>query len=183
MTIKYFVYTSLFITGTLFFGCAEHPYKTELDDINDLELVLDSAKTIFNSIDLENVVVTKAKIEDDRNLLINYVNDNPDSMSTQIGTLIDDLRIALKNLKKMESNQGQLKKQISYSTQQLFNLRNDLKNNVLKAEDAGKYVRDEKKAITSLKKAVDQMKHYSHLGVLKYENNKELIDSLKQLAR
>ena len=169
--------------GMMIISCSDHPYQSELDEIEDLELILDSARNSYSSIDLEEIVIVKSNIEADRNSLINYVNDNADSASTQIGTLIDDLRIALKYLKKLEGNRSQIEEQILYSTDQLSNLEHDLKNNVLRANDVDSYMKDERVAIKSLKKAIDEVKHYSSLGVLKYERNKTMIDSLKQLAR
>lgn len=166
----------------LFMGCSEHPFNSELEEIQELQLTLDSARNVFNSIRLEDVVITKSNIEADRNELIRYINNNPDSLTTQIGTLIDVLRTSLKKLNKIETNQANIKNELGISTIQIKSLRNDLKHNVLKTSDAEKYMNEERLAITSLKKSVDQMKHNSYIGVLKYEQNKILIDSLKQLA-
>lgn len=160
-------------------SCTEHPYSSEIKQVAALQSQLDSLNDVFRTLDLEDAVLKGIQIKEDAEELKMYIRNYPEAMTTEIGTLIDDLKAAGKTYGTIEKGHSQLREDLFTSKKQLKNLKADLQKNILVREKVQDYMISEKKSMKVLVKNVGQMKLNSNIGVVKYDNQLELINDIK----
>lgn len=160
-------------------SCSEHPFKKELAEIERLQVQTDSIDAVFKTLDVEDATLKGVQIKEDLEALIMYVRNYPEAMTTETGTLLDDLKAAGKTYGSIEKNHGKLREELFNTKKQLKNLRKDLNDNLLAPEMAMEYLSSEKKAVKLLIKNIGQLKQNAKIGVVKYDRQLELINDLK----
>ena len=150
-----------------------------MSEIEGLQIQTDSIDSIFKTLDLEDATLKCIQIKEDGDALKMYVRNYPEAMSTEIGTLIEDLRAAGKTYGSIEKNHARLREELFNTKKQLKNLKKDLNANLLDPKAAMEFLVSEKKAVKLLIKNIGVLKQNSKIGVVKYDRQLELINDIK----
>ena len=169
----------LLIASLALFSCGEEPFKAELKQIDQLHRQIDSIEVVFKSLDLEDAVAKGVQIRQDAQALKMYAENYPEAFTSELGTLIDDLRAANKVYGSIEKNHAKMAAEIKYSRKQLEHLKGDYKKHKFKLEEGRNHFQTEKKAIKELVMNIDQLKLNSKIGVVKYDRQLDLINDYK----
>ncbi|NND77581.1 MAG: hypothetical protein HKN39_05310 [Flavobacteriales bacterium] len=160
-------------------SCSEHPFANEMKEVERLQVQTDSIDAIFKTLDVEDATLKAMQVKEDVEELKMYVRNYPDAMTTEIGTLLDDLKAAGKTYGSIEKNHGKLREELFTTKKQLRNLKKDLKDNLLDPKVATEYISSEAKAVKMLIKNIGQLKQNSKIAVVKYDRQLELINDIK----
>ena len=163
----------------LVFSCGDHPFKQEISEVNQLKTELDSIESVFKTLDYEDAVAKNHQVRSDAEELKMYARNYPEAFDVELGTLIDDLKVASKAYGQIEKSHATTLEEIKISKKQLDQLKQDLNNNVISIEEGQQYLKTEKDLMRKLKTKVTHLKQNSRIGVVKYDLQLELINDFK----
>jgi hypothetical protein len=135
--------------------CNPNDYSKEIDQVDSLIIVAVEMHQFMINIDSVDVV-EKAEIV---NADFKFVQDSlQGDLIIKSANYLDHLKIVKKMLNGFLGDYETLKKESSYSIDQLNDLKKDLQNGSLDPEEANKYINDEAKALALLNKHFQKLK-------------------------
>lgn len=152
--------------------------QEHLNTINHIQVKLDSAAYYINSVDIDSMEVLGAKSKKDlsyisANLRIDISKDDAKSLAHYRG--------GMKALTKMQSVYHKTKSDITYSENQLKELRTDINNGALSTEKVEEYLKTEATEVnTNLLMAKKVASAYKR-GILICHQEQAKVDSIVEL--
>lgn len=175
-----FISAVLFTVGTLS-SCGSGVHNDKISKLDSLQTELKKKLKLLESADIQNAA--KAKKESENQLA--FINSNyPDTMSAELAGRLSDYKMNRKLIKTIFERTEGIKTDINHSINQLKDLKQDLRNDLLSEEDAQEYYRQEVTAAKMLLQRLNYLEEKLPHAIEQHNELKPTADSvIKELNR
>ncbi len=156
-------------------GCSDHPNQKQITQVDSLMTIVTSAEKTMSDLNPDEF----AKILDTVKQDVSFIQSHyPDTMDLPIALKIDYYYRTLKSVRKFKETFKSQKSELTYTNQQLSNLKQDLDNEVLKVDDFKELFPLEAQAVERHNESVSNIKVWHESIGSTYSRHKPGIDSI-----
>lgn len=182
LLVKMKNYILVFLLVGLSFAACNNPYEKEIGEVDALLSIVDETEQILLSVDTARVFAAKRQLEQDFEEFTKYA----DTLEKKEAFKIADIFAGKRNLNHLARDYAIFSQQLDISRKQLENLKQDLKNDLIKKENYKTYYVSEQKAIMELNHKIKASVDGIETIIGKYELDRpellKIIEQKKQKA-
>jgi len=178
---------SAFVLLTMFTGCNQGAFKSQIKTVDSLQTVMAELEEIFNAVDFDHHKANREDMMNDMQRVERYFISRGDTMPRDIALKLSDYRLVWKGYKRMESEYGIVGEEIAQTVKQLRTLHQDLRNNALSELHANRFLKEELEFVRNLELNTRSFDSKMELTEGKYKIQKpvivQLADSLENTQK
>ncbi|PCH93175.1 MAG: hypothetical protein COB85_07470 [Bacteroidetes bacterium] len=155
--------------------CTNPNIDAQFVEIDSLESVISDAEAQLGEIDINVLIESTKLITADLDVFKEYFQD---SLEWDLAKFLSDYNDINKSFGKYIKNYSYYRNELTYSSEQLSNLRNDLTKNILAADSFNVYIKVEAIAIEELKNSIEGKIPLVKASISGYKNSKPRIKQI-----
>lgn len=168
----------LILVGWVSLPSCTMQHKAELEQIDSLRILVADANNFLSKIDHEQTKKLSQEGKKNVDFVVMYVKD---TISLNTAKILSAYRDSYRSLKKLDKEIVRLKKNVTYSNNQLETLSRDVKNDLLESDKIKAYVQKEKEGIMKLHQRSQYALDWFTREVKQYEVTITPVDSMMKV--
>ncbi len=159
---------------SIFNSCKSEKTEALLAEIEGMQLSVDSSQKVFQAMDTAKIFSYKKNSEAQIKYLETFFKDTIYENARYIDVYYGNYKL----LRKITRGYPKLVKEIEFSKEQLYHLKNDVKNGFAADSNYQKYISGEKLAVKNIAETTSTLINWEEKGITRYENMVASIDSI-----